>query len=495
MQKPPPLLDPTRGLEQVRARLAETSLRHFIGQAWRYIDPAAFVPGWHVDAICEHLEAVTAGEIKRLLITVPPRAMKSLSVSVAWPAWTWMQEPKPGLGLAGPAINFLFSSYAAALSIRDSVKTRRLIGSPWYLRNWGARVRLSDDQAAKARFELLGGGSRLATSVDGHLTGEGGDVVVVDDPHNIKEAESDQVREGTCTWYAESMATRLNDPKRGAFVVIMQRSHHRDLASRLIEERYVHLNLPMEFEPDHRCSTVIGWADPRTAAGELLWPARFGPPEVADLKTRMGGYAYAAQCQQRPTPRGGGLFKPEWFAPVDAIPAEAVLVRFWDMAATDPRQAKSHDPDYCCGALVGVHNGIAYIADIKRTRQSPAGVERLIKSTAEADGLEVEVVIEQEPGSAGKTVIDHYQRQVLPGFTVRGEPPTGSKVHRAEPMAAAAEAGNVRYLRGPWNRDFLDEVSMFPLGTHDDQVDGATGAFNRAMAKARRQGGPHIWRA
>ncbi len=209
-------------LEQVRAELAERSLADFIRLGWRYIDPSDFLTNWHIDAICEHLEAVTRGEIRRLLINVPPRHMKSIGVSVAWPAWTWLQKPG-GYKLAGPHVRWLYASYAQTLSIRDSVKCRRLIESHWYQSNWGDRVCLTSDQNTKIRFDNDKQGYRLATSVDGALTGEGGDVVVVDDPHNVSEGDSPNVRNSTLAWWDEAMSTRLNDPKTGAYVVIMQR--------------------------------------------------------------------------------------------------------------------------------------------------------------------------------------------------------------------------------------------------------------------------------
>ena len=163
----------------------EESLYAFLKKGWKYIDPAPFVGGWHLEAIAEHLQAVTDGQIRRLIINVPPRTSKSSLCSVAWPAWTWAQSR---IGpCSGPHVQFLFASYAQTLSIRDSVKTRRLLESPWYKRNWGKRFSITSDQNTKIRFDNDKGGYRLATSVDGSLTGEGGSIIVVDDPHNANE--------------------------------------------------------------------------------------------------------------------------------------------------------------------------------------------------------------------------------------------------------------------------------------------------------------------
>src|SRR6266481_4002644 len=265
--------------DEIAVEQAKRRLREFVRQAWPVVEPATrFIPGWHLDAICEHLEAVTQGHIRNLLINIPPRHMKSLDVAVFWPAWEWIRCPER---------RWLFSSYALSLSIRDSVKCRRLIQSAWYQSRWCDRFALTGDQNAKERFENDQTGYRLATSVGGAATGEGGDRVIVDDPHNVKEAESDTVRKGVIDWWDHVMSSRLNDPKSGAKVIIMQRVHEKDLSGHVLEQGgYEHLCLPAEYEGNKR-STSIGWSDPRQEPGELLWPERFGTKEIEELKHSM----------------------------------------------------------------------------------------------------------------------------------------------------------------------------------------------------------------
>lgn len=180
---------------------------------------------------------------------------------------------------------------------------------------------------------------------------------------------------------------------------------------------------------------------------------------------------------------GGTMFKREWFEIVPAAPAGINLVRYWDMAATEAKPGK--DPDYTSGCLMGEKDGIYYIIDIKRDRLSPLGVENLIKQTAILDGKRVPIWLEQEPGSSGKTVIDHYAREVLKGFIFRGDRVTGSKTQRAQPLSAAAEMGNVKLVQGKWIPAFLDEAEVFPFGLHDDQVDSASGAMSKLTAVTR----------
>jgi hypothetical protein len=326
-------------LKQVQLTLAKRSLSDFIRLYWRGIDPSIYCHNWHIDQICGHLQAVSAGKIRRLLITIPPRHMKSISVAVAWPAWSWLQDPGP---LRGPQCRFLFASYGHSLSIRDSVKCRRLIESQLYQADWSQCFRLTSDQNTKVRFENNAGGYRLATSVDGALTGEGGDIIVVDDPHNVREAESEAVRDATLAWWNEALSTRLNDARTGAYVIIMQRVHERDLAGHVLREGgWTHLCLPARYEPEHP-SGVSG--DRRKEPGELLWPERFGEAEIGEMEIRLGAYGTAGQLQQRPAPREGGMFELHWFEIVRMAPAKAKQVRYWDLAAS--REQAGSDPDW-----------------------------------------------------------------------------------------------------------------------------------------------------
>src|SRR5579863_5139540 len=273
-------------LAKVERELATRSFREFVRQAWPIIEPLTpFVPGWHILSIIDHLEAVTRGDIRNLLINVPPRHMKSLLVSVLWPAWEWIQHAER---------RWLYSSYAASLSIRDSVKCRTLIESPWYQARWGDGYALASDQNTKMRFENDRSGYRIATSVGGTVTGEGGDRIVCDDPHNVGEVESDTVRKSTIDWFDVVMSTRVNDPRTASKVVVMQRCHQRDLSGHLLEQGgWEHLCLPAEYEGPGR-TTSISWSDPRRDHGELLWRDRFGPEEIVSLKVSLGSYARPA---------------------------------------------------------------------------------------------------------------------------------------------------------------------------------------------------------
>lgn len=279
------------------------------------MDPAPFTGNWHLETTAEHLEATSRGEQPRLLINFPPRCSKSLLISVAWPAWVWAQLRDPEFPLMGPHVQFLFASYSQTLSERDSLKMRRLIESPWYKTRW-PHVKIRGDKDTVRKFETTAGGYRLATSVGGSLTGEGGAILVVDDPINAKESNYETIRDAANVWYSEAMSTRLNDPSTGAKVIIMQRLHEDDLSGYILDksgEDWSHLCLPMEFDGDWRPPTGIGWKDPREFDGELLWPERF-PQDVVDrLKRELGPFATAGQLQQRPAPKGGGIIESAWW--------------------------------------------------------------------------------------------------------------------------------------------------------------------------------------
>lgn len=454
-----------RDAERIRA--SSRTLAGFVREAWHIVEPNnEYIHGWHLDAICAHLEAVTDGRINRLLINVPPGTMKSLLTSVLWPAWEWGPVGRPSL-------RYLTTSYAEKYVKRDSRRMRDLVQSEWYRSLW-PEVELV--RAGESSFANTKTGFREGVPF-ASLTGGRGDRVIIDDPHSTETAESEAERLNTTRIFRESVPTRLNDPKTSAIIVIMQRLHEDDVSGQIAKLGlgYEHLMLPMEFEPERACTTSIGFRDPRTEEGELLFPERF-PRDVVDRdKVPMGSYAVAGQFQQRPAPRSGGMFQRGDFEIVDAVPAGAVRCRAWDFAATAPKKGKQ--PDWTVGLRMAHVGGIFYVEDVRRDRWSPGDVEKNLKATASQDGIEVRIRIPEDPGAAGKA--DAATKvKLLAGYDVTAVRPTGEKSVRAKPASAQAEAGNVKLVRGPWNGAFLDEVCSFPNAQHDDQVDAFADALN-----------------
>lgn len=444
--------------------ICRRSLADFVKRAWHVLEPATpLVWNWHMDAICDHLQAVTNGDIRRLLINVPPGTSKSSLVNIFWPAWEWATQ--------GQHIKVISASHEQGLATRDTRKMRNLIESDWFQSMWP--IELTGDQNQKTYYENKGTGFRQACAVSS-MTGRRGDRIIWDDPHSIESAISETKRMTALRVFQETLPTRLISPKESAIVIVMQRVHQEDVAGYILDNDldYVHLCLPMEFEPERKCVTSIGFEDPRTEDGELLFPERFSREVVERDKKVMGSVAVAGQFQQRPAPRSGGFFDANNFQVVRQAPECVDFVRFWDKAGT------MDGGDQTAGVLMGkTRDGQYVILDVVVGRWSGLKREQVIMNTAERDGQRVKIRMEQEPGSSGKDSAASSIR-MLAGYNVKAIPSTGSKELRADPFSVQVEAGNVMIVKGEWNKAYLDELMVFPNGKHDDQVDASSGAFN-----------------
>lgn len=467
-------------LRDLDALDSDDSLLGFIKVAWKHLEPETpFVYGWSVEAICEHLEAVSKGQIRRLLINVPPGCMKSLTTEVFWPAWEWGPRGQQHL-------RFISASYEKGLATRDLVRCRDLLNSEWFQSLWP--LEFKGDQNLKTYYENSKQGWRLAASVGGALTGYRGDRLIIDDPHDVRSAESDTKREDAIRWFTETLPTRLNNQQTSAMVCVMQRLHERDvsgLIQRELTDEWEQLVLPMEFESSRRCIIeATGWADPRKEEGELLWPERFNRESVEELKKTFraqgGTYAEAAQLQQRPAPREGGLFRRDEFQIVDIAPTNGRTVRGWDLAASTGRHSA-----YTVGIKLMMSMGKLYILDVVRLRGTPSDVETAIRTAAQNDGQRVAISLPQDPGQAGKAQRSRLAA-ILHGYNVHFSPETGSKDDRAIPVAAQAEAGNLYMVRAPWNDALLAEAQMFPASEFKDQIDALSRAYAYLLTQNTR---------
>lgn len=457
--------------DDAEREICRRSLAAFVRRAWHVVEPGqAYTHGRHIDVMCARLERVTRGQTTRLLINVPPGTMKSLLVNVFWPMWEW-----GALGLS--SLRTVGVSHEQGLGVRDNLKCRRLLLSDWYQRLWPS-LRLQRDQSEKIKFENTATGFR-EVATPSNITGRRGDRVVVDDPLSAENANSEAEREKVNLWFREALPTRLNNPGRSAIVVVMQRLHERDVSGIImLMGGWETLILPMRYEPDR--ADADDW---RTAADELLFPARFPERVVAELERSMGSYASAGQLQQRPAPREGGLFKRHWFGEIKAIAVGTrKRVRAWDLAAT--RKATSNNPDWTAGVMMSRgDDGVFVIEGVERLRGSPSEVAGLVRSRATSDGHNVTIRLPQDPGQAGKAQVETFVKD-LAGYAVKVERVSGDKATRATPAAAQAEVGNVKLLRtgnpdtDAWIEPFLDEVTMFPGAAHDDQVDAMADALN-----------------
>lgn len=457
------------GLEQVRKRCK--TLAGFIKEAWPILEPSnPYVHGWHIDLICAHLEAITTGLFlklgleNRLNINVPPGTMKSLLTSVLWPAWEWGPS-----GLAN--LRYVATSFSEQNMIRDSRKFRDLVESEWYQTLWPEVV---ITKSTEKLIENSKRGNRDASRPFGNLTGGRGDRLLIDDPHSTESAESEADRDRAIRIFRESVPLRVNNAKSSAIVLIMQRLHQSDCSgtAQSLGLGYTSIILPMEFEVERAFKSPLGheYDDPREEEGDLLFPARF-PAEVIERdKIPLGSIGVAGQFQQRPTPRGGLMFKRSNFEVIDAAPADCDDCRGWDFAASEKKGAA-----FSCGVKLGRdQKGIFYVKHIIRVRTTDP--EGLVYTTATQDGPAVFIDYPQDPGQAGKVQARSISKR-LAGYNFCSTPESGDKEVRARPVAAQAEAGNFKVIRGPWNEAFFAELELFPNSTFKDQIDALSRAF------------------
>lgn len=496
----------------------ESSLTEFYKEAWGVFDPAPYVHGWHLEAIAEHLEAVSNGQIRKLLINVPPRHSKSLLASVAWPAWIWAQNPDPEFPLLGPQVKFMCLSYGDPLALDNALAMRRLVESDWYQERWGKRVTLTQDQEAKSRFDTTAGGSRISNSFKGTVTGRGGDIKIIDDPHKADEAESETVRESVIRRYDGTLKSRMTDPKHTAEVIIMQRLHEGDLSGHVLDDGdLVHLCLPSEYEPKRHCVTAIGWEDPRKKEGDLLWPERFGRKELAPFK--RDAYEWAGQWQQRPEVRGGSIFKRDWWqlweSPDGKFPAldrDSYIIASADTAYTEKEE---NDPTgFTIWATFKGEDGFRKIILLtawrKRLEIHGKDTERKsgeteaewVKRTQARWGLcewlayscrrfKVHRLI-IEGKASGLSVAQEMRRlHAEEGWGIMTVTPDGDKVARAYAVQSLFSDGLIYAPDREWAQMVIDEMAVFPKGSYKDLTDSTTQALKhfreRGLAVRREE--------
>lgn len=449
-------------------------LKPFFRQAWSIIEPSRDLQEtWLIDLIIEYLTAVEMGQIKRLLINMQPRSLKSILVSVVWPAWSWTKMPY---------LRWIFASYSASLSTKHSLDRRRILESAWFLKNWGDVCRLEDDQNQKTEFQNTQRGLMAATSVGGSITGKGGSRIVIDDLINPQDAESKPLRETALDFYQRTLVTRLDDKETGAIVAVEQRTHNQDTSAHILKEGgWTHLKVPATAPSRSVVVFPISGRKIVREEGDVINPLRESPKVLAGLKVAMGSRAYNAQYQQAPEAADGGQFNSSWwrYYKFDALPTVEVSARAWDTAV---KTGQTNDPTASC-LIHKCKDGYYVNPHFFNKRIQYPELQKQIQIEAAARPAEYEIV---EDASSGASVIQDLQTNtaiaIIP-FTAEKD-----KITRASRVSSLVEAHKVFLpLEAPWVADFIELMADILNAEHDDMADAFVMALMQLSGKA--QGG------
>lgn len=450
-------------------KLVKNNLSFFTHKVFNTVSPASnYKNNWHIDLMSEYLMACQKGEIKRLIINIPPRFMKSISVSVAFPAWLLGHNPKTQI---------MCASYGMALSHKHSMDTRLILESDWY-QNLFADTQLVADQNTKSKFVTTQRGFRLATSIGSAVTGSGADFLILDDPLNADGANSQPVRDAANNWYDQVFSTRLNDRKEGCIILVMQRLHENDLSGHLLAKGgWEHLSIPLIAEAD----TVYEHGDVKVKRelGNLLHEERLGAKEIKQLKSELGPYSFAGQYQQRPSPDGGGEFRKEWIQYYDTIDHSTLNKYIF----VDPANSKNKNSDYTAMITIGIgpDNNI-YVLDIIRDRLDVKEREDTLFKLHEKY-KPLGVAIEKYGMQVMADDIKYAQERRNYRFHVTevgGSMDKNSRIRRLQAVFANHRIyfPKTMYKTNHENKlvELVDtfitqEYTTFPVGLHDDMID------------------------
>lgn len=465
----------------------------FVRESWSVVEPAMpLIDNWHIDALAEHLMAVANGKIRFLMINIGPGYAKSIVASVMFSAWLWTFRPTERI---------IAATYASGLTIRDSIRTRDLIMSSWYQDtfrpSWKTSQKLKETQSKQRNHETgdwqlvkqnedwLSNtklGERRALSVGGKATGFRANGQIFDDLLNASDKHSESARNSARDWAISTMSSRFNDMRRGWRVVIGQRLHELDpYGAMLATGDYEHLCLPSEFEPERRSKTSIGWTDPRTEPGQLLFPELFTQEVLDRAKRDLGTYDYAGQHQQRPSPAEGGIVKRDWWQTYDyqnPPTFEQIII------SVDATFKETKDSDYVSIHAYGVVGPRSYLIDRMHDRMAYTATKQAIggmraRLTTRFGQNPNGILIEDKAN--GPAIISEMRKAITGVIAIT---PEGSKESRAWACSPEIEAGNV-YLPAdehglllPWANEVVEEWAVFPNGAHDDDVDGTSQFLN-----------------
>ena len=449
-------------VEEYNALLRQ-DLAFFVERTFAFLDPQTpYAHNWHIDLLADRLRLVAEGKITRLIINVPPRSLKSITASVAFPAWVLGRDPSQRI---------ICASYGQDLADKLARDCHALMSQDWYKAAFPTR--LMSNRSPIADFQTTERGGRMATSVGGVLTGRGGNILIIDDPTKPDEAMSESQRKIANDWFDNTLYSRLNNKATGAIVIIMQRLHLDDLVGHVMEkESWEIVSLPAEAtqEENWHYRTWTGPHTHRREVGEPLHPEHEPSQALKALRNTLGEYAFSAQYQQSPVPMGGGLIKEVWlhrYTPETKPKSFDYILQSWDTA-----NKASEIADYSVCTTWGVKDKRLYLLDVLRARMEYPELKRtVIHMMNKWDARHVLI----EDKASGVQLIQELHRI---NYRVEGIKCEGEKIMRAVQQTPAIEAGSVLFPESaPWLDAFLNEVLTFPVGKYDDQVDSMAQAI------------------
>jgi len=463
----------------------------FFKRAWEVIEPQTkLLSNWHQELIAEYMTACYLRQIKKLIINIPPRYTKSNLVTVAFPTWVWTQKPDE---------RFLFTSYSASLSTKHSVDRRTIIESAWYQEGWGRKFKMASDQNVKTEFQNDKRGHMVATSMGGTATGKGGNILIVDDPHNPKRAESQLLRESAIQDFDQSFTTRLDDKVNGVIIIVMQRLHEGDLTGHLLSKGgYTHLCLPAEAPQRTVVTFPVSGKEIVREEGAVLHPEREDKAALdKGPRLDLGSYGYANQYQQESSPREGGIFKRSYWKRYDKLFTKKVkqegqdqevevldydeIVGFWDMSFKDLTTS-----DFVCGQTWGRKGANCYLLHQVKKQMGFSESLKAVRAMRDRYPEMRRTVIEDKAN--GPAIIESAKNEIsgLIAFN-----PEGSKEERAAASEPMLEAGNVflpeKSVATFDVEGYIENFAKFPKVVHDDDIDATTMALLYFKARERRQ--------
>jgi predicted phage terminase large subunit-like protein len=452
-------------LNELRPILRQDLYAFTQGSFYELNPETEFKHNWHIEVICAELEKCRRGGTKRLIITVPPRSLKSHCVSVVFPAWILGHHPWEQI---------ICVSYGQDLANNLASGCRSLMSSEFYRNLFPTR--LSPQRQAVNEFATTRNGFRMATSVGGVLTGRGANFIIIDDPLKPDEAISETQRKAVNDWYLHSLYSRLNDKRTGCIILIMQRLHEEDLVGHVLalDPSWRVLKFPAIAEEDevHRIESPFGPREFRRSAGEALHPEREPLQTLEHLRETLGEYNFAGQYQQAPAPFGGGMVKVEWFktyTPADLPPKFDALFQSWD-TANKPKELN----DYSVCTTWGVKDVRLYLLHVYRKRLGYPELKRAVRE--QADAFFPKTILIEDKASGTQLIQDLVYEGM---HAIKRYEPTLEKIARLSTATGTIENGFV-YLpeKAPWLAEYLHELSTFPKGRHDDQADSTSQALD-----------------